>query len=311
MRNLTWMLLAVLAAGCGEFRQKFGRNESGMTQVQFALPSDELHASGVLVRGMMIYMARTDNQFVTNLKLSSEDEAATASITIPNGVYEMFAVGWNGASPFQVSGGLRCAKRSVEDGTAVTLGGGSTTISLVMNNANCELAQSGGNVLYPADVAGTPFSSAGNVFNTRVKFCANASTGGGAPSPATCTASGQTNFAIGKRFQAELVTYVRNGGAYQRLPDPSRYILGDCNAVATTGVLDLGPVPIGDPTDSHGGIFALRLRIHANADSTCTGAPLQIIDFPEGLSFPSVQYGSPLVINSDGTNAEVLFNAGS
>lgn len=295
-------------AACGKITEKFGRIEQGQSKIEFVVPQDP--AAAVLVRGIMIYVYSVNpGGYSTTLKLNSEDDAPNRSLQLPNGLYRILALGWNGASPLAVNpgaGGLRCAYGN--GGLPLALNGQSETIQLNMSNDGCGFQNSAGTIMYPADVSSYAFTNGGGIKSFKVasiSFCASGAFTGAAGTASSCTTPSST---YGSAYmRVALVGYQRQGDNIQVKP-ASESFLTDCTAAAT-GVLNMGHIPPGNP--NFPGLFYTKILIYG-ADSTCASNPIQVLDFRNGFSrndlpnFPTLIYapGSSVI-------SHFLVNAGS
>jgi hypothetical protein len=304
MRTIFFCALFILSA-CGKFEQSSNLSQSNRTTVTFGTSQNSFATSAVLVSGIMIYIGNPDMSYVQTLALSDETLVGGYSLSLPNGQYQVIAMGWDGASPFSVSAsGLRCAKTD-----PFTLSGTPTTINLTMTNAKCGLNNSGGGTMFPANANSQSFSLSTNVKNAYLHFCASSvlSGTGGAGSRACSTSTGDTDFIASNYSQVELVGHVRNGTSITRASDESQTLYGTCRSNYAAGVLHIGNFPLGNPNDV--GIFAARVKIYSNA--TCSGDALETINFPKGIAFASTEFGSPIELNAFTGAVQVFVNHGN
>lgn len=141
-RLATPCFLALLLAsagleGCSDLRSKFGRLSPGsVTRVSFRRDGGggALWESSTLAGGMMIYAygEQAGQLRRTILFPGGEDQTAGTTTQLPNGRYYFYAVGATGSG---LTGHLLCG--SASGGNVVNLLGGSQTVSLSLNAANC------------------------------------------------------------------------------------------------------------------------------------------------------------------------------
>ena len=309
-RLLPLMLLAISLSGCGKFFEKFSRLEEGHTVLTIGPVNDPAERSAILVRGAMIYIIREDATYTTTMALSDELQLANKqSIALPNGRYTFLALGWDGASEMEVSAnGLRC---EIMNGEFLT--GGSRTVQLIMSNTKCGIGNSSGKIFFPPDIAGQPFSdSSGKNFNSVLpKVCANSGTSGSAGSAIGCSSpSTDSDFNTGNRARAELLGYLKTENGLQLLPGESSKIKGPCLTISTSGEPAIGKFPIGNTATR--GIFAARLHVYPSGDTNCAGTPLETINFPSGMAFPSAEFGAPVIVNAfTGNMTQIIINHGT
>ncbi len=130
MKAKLYLLLAVAlgCSGCGELRKRFGRLEKdGHSLLKFSSHQDGPHFQ-TLSGGVMVYVVGSN--FRQTYKFADETAAAAgAAVSVPNGTYNVYVVGYTGANMSDV---LRCGK------TSVTLTGSAATVSLSMAIPNCD-----------------------------------------------------------------------------------------------------------------------------------------------------------------------------
>ena len=127
-----WLVtFSILAAGCGRFKDKFGRIEEERTQV--SLENDRGALSTLTLNGgILVYFEdKSDSNKFFIFKLNNDSE--TRSVTVPNGVYKVYAVGFSGSNNLEGNG--YC---SLGDGGAdVSLSGAAKTVTLTFSQSNC------------------------------------------------------------------------------------------------------------------------------------------------------------------------------
>lgn len=248
--------LALLASGCGEFRERFGRMEHGQATVRFA-PSGGGELNAMILGGrILVYMVSEDGSFATNIELNDEYDA-DHSLTVPSGRYKVIAVGWTG--PYPVEGQGYCGFGG--GGGTVELHGGSVTIPITMSTGACNFSNS------------SVFSDAGHTgasdFTTfSVNFC-DGILGN------ICDTS--DNSFGGKYLKMNFDIYRREGGGYQKLGE---FNFG-CSFINMNNAASSKKVPLGNSTGSFPKIFAMSFSVHS--DSYCTSAPMANFAARQGI----------------------------
>lgn len=289
------VIFSLIFSSCGEINKKFSRQKSDTTAVKFGLVQDGMQASGVLVRGMMIYLKSVDpNGFSQALKYDTEDFVAGTTTNIPNGKYHILAVGWDGASPFTASGsGVRCAK--LIDADAVDFNGTPRTVDLTMNNATCDFSNATGNSFRPPDAA-FPYGTAISLRDLHVKFC-----NGTSVSTASCVSP--TTSISGNYGQAELLAYKKMG---PNIIETSPGLLSTCVAESGGTFNTNGMIP-GNANAGSPQLFAVKFRMYSTV--SCPGAPLNTYFFPHGFAFGSQDIPF-IALDTASTHNAVLLNYG-
>lgn len=292
-----WVACLALCA-CG----KFNRLENGgFTDVKFTRSfmsyGDGFESMATLNGGLMIYAY--SSSYVTNKLLTTEDDA-NKSITLPNGQYTFYAVGYTSASG-PLSSNNRCAV--VGAGVPITLDGTAKTVTLNMSQANCadgELVNNTSSFSH-----GGTSASAGDFGRLQLLYCGTgANTAiGSFVSTDTCGYSatayqwGQgegTSLSGMMSYRISLPVFKRSGGQYQKLDSG---ITGNCHYVSTGGeqigaVTDLSRVPLGNSAKPG----AFPVEISAWGASDCSGTPAAVHYFNDGMLFgPSS--GSPSTLS--------------
>lgn len=263
MGLLVTLLGSLLQQGCGKFASTVSHEEN-TTRVSFS-PNDRAGGIGAetifpLYGNIGIYIRGTSGtDFSTVLPLDVQQDPG--DITLPNGTYMIFAVGWEGndtpgCTPgtdcFTAEGITKCAVAN--GGIPVTLAGGDVNIPLNFTTANCAF----GSASVFSEAAYSNASS--NFPKIKISF--------GAGNPYN---TGSFNLS----FDADI--YTEKGGVKTKIG--SKRI--GCGAV-TGGIIT---TPKRLPTGSAGGpgIFAMTVKVYASADTNCISTPLSEYNFANGF----------------------------
>ena len=286
MAVLWWACLGLCACG------KFNRIENGgFTEVKFArsfMSYGDSIDSMVLDGGVMIYAY--SSSYVTNLKLSSESAAPGASLTLPNGEYSFYAVGYTDAA-YPLRSSTRCA--IVGSGTPVTLDGTSRTITLNMDRSTCadgafvnnsSFTHGGTNATEMYEFGRLQMVYCGTGAATAISsFGTSQTCGWAATSPDYRWLTGTSPTFVGDMsYQVHIPIFKRSSGAYQKLAGG---LSGACQYVSTAGeqvssATELSRVPLG--STSRAGLFPVEIASYDSTD--CTGTP-NMHYFNDGLIF--------------------------
>lgn len=300
---LALALLPLLLASCGKFQEKFGRLPEGQTRLNIATQQSPT-ATGTMSSGMIIYIYSTDaNGFATTITKSDETQAI-APLSVPNGVYKIIGLGWDGTYPLQLTNPIRCAQAN--GGLPIALTGGGTTVTLTFTNANCDFANAAGNNFYPPNHSGSYAYSLSTSFKApTLNLCSTTGTSGTLGASMTCASPSST---YGSKFVTiTLVGYVKNGGVIQELGS-SANLVSQCGSMSG-GTSSMGVIPFGNPNMPSP--FYTRVSIFSGGDSTCVTTPELILNFTEGIGKTSIP-SAPTVIFAPGTgNSNFLVNVGS
>lgn len=261
MRKLVPIAASVLllTTGCGELRERFGRQESGSTSLSFSLDKgNDPTAMPSLDGRILVYLVGVNGtDYTTNVELQNQADNQK-SITVPNGQYKVYSVGWVGTNP--VENQAYCGFGA--GGNVISLTGQSTDVPITMTTSNCGF--SGGNTIF-ADSGKTDTS---NFSSISINFC-NGITG--TPS---CTANDTTWGGNYLKFEFDI--YSKSGGNYNLLGTFQH----GCGLINTNDAASSKRIP---PGSSAGlpKIFATRYSIHT--DSSCTSAPVKSFTARDGL----------------------------
>jgi hypothetical protein len=264
-----WLILALFLSSCGWVDSRFGRldTNSTVTTFQFDHGSDFSASALELYGYIAIFLVGIDgNAYSTNMTLGSKFDSG--SITLPNGNYRVYAVGWDGdnsgactaPSPCSpVQGQARCSDPGMP---SISLAGGSTTVNLTLNTANCSFT---GPSVYSDGQA-----AEANLKPLNLKLCGSAST---LPS---CNTTGST-----WDVSMELVVYRKNGAMFEVIESLTKQI-GCAAGVGNAGVPTAKNFPAGLASAADRP-FAYRFRVYPNG-SGCTGTLQAEFLFGEGLA---------------------------
>lgn len=278
MRNaFPWWQLGVLVvlSACGKFDEKFGRERGGFSKLEISLPKDV--RAGDLANGVMVYVYNmAENGFSTTIKFDSEDQASAKTLSLPNGSYRIFAIGWQAGNIFgDSSTGPKCG--TTPGDLPLSLQGQSASVNLVMTSAGCQFGMPGGGLLYPPS-EGYAYSSAVNVRTTQYNFCDDNGTTGTAP---TVSCQNPNTAVNGKDMRVVLLGFTRSGDSWAPLAD-SEHIYGACSGAIASGIVSVSYLPPGNSAPGVKGLFSSRIEIFAGG-SSCTGTPWKTITFRDGL----------------------------
>lgn len=261
MRIYLSLLVMIFALhSCGLVEDRFGRLPEGSTTTTsfvFDREGDYSTQALELYGGIAIYLVGTNgNGFSTNLWL--RDKFDRREITVPNGSYRVYAVGWEGdnsgpcATPTPCAPAQNQARCSDPNMPVVNMTGGITNVALNMSTGHCDFANP--SVFSPGQATLTNFKS------KNLSLCDPSSS----PWPANCfTPTPARDVAI------ELVIYKKNGGAFTVLEGDTKRL--EClNNVSNGASASAVRLPTGNPSHADQP-FAVRLRLYGNA-SGCTGA---------------------------------------
>lgn len=284
--SLLCMQLCVLVffSACGKLEEKFGRERGGYSKLEISLPKSV--SAGELANGVMVYVYNVaEDGFSTTIKFDSEDQAATKALTLPNGHYKVFAIGWLAGNIFgDSSNGPKCG--TTPGDLPISLYGQSASVSLVMNAAGCQLGLSTGGLLYPPDDTQS-YSNSVNVRSMQYNFCNDGNLTGSEPNMSCSNANAAVT---GLNIRVVLLGFSRSGDSWAPLPD-SEHIYGACSGDISSGVVSVSYIPPGNSAPGVKGLFSSRIDFF-NSAANCTGAPLKSITFRDGL------YGSGTPINA-------------
>lgn len=269
--RLIFLLFSFLAA-CGPLENAFQRKSDQETRVEFHLQSSASHGTMVaqdLYGSLMIYLWGVDgNPNAASLNLDNKYQSG--GLSLPNGPYRAYAVGWGGdnsgpcnsPSPCEpVRGQTFC---SDPNGVPINLIGGTVPMTLVMSSANCTYGSP--SVFSPGQAA----PGLSEFKPLQIYIC-----GSGSTLPGTCGVS------VPRDVKMEAVVYRRNMS--DPIIDESKTKEFGCapNADETTPASTSKNFMPGN--SSHPiRPFVYRFRVY-NGGSGCTGAMLGEFLFKGGL----------------------------
>ena len=215
-RSLILLFLSIALMSCGG--KATPKKTSASFKIYTGAVSDPNLSGGVMVYGRSPGLP----DFAINITSDS------LSFPIPNGSWDFYVFGWDGASP--MTGTLRCGE------TSATLDGGDTVVSFNLSDANC----ANGNF-------GSAAYKVSNQFKPlRIVHCS--STAGVIDGNSDCTGSLS---ATTKSYEVSFATFG---------PVASQPLIANCvnDALATTGITD---TTLNIPT---GGFFENFLSLNIN-----------------------------------------------
>jgi hypothetical protein len=277
-----WVACLALCA-CGKFSRL---DDGGFTTVNFANGfqnfREDLQTSAVLNGGLMIY-AYSEN-YVTNKMLSTE-LAAAGSITLPNGAYTFYAVGYpDSSNPLAYTS--RCA---IAGGNVpIQLNGSQVTVTLNLTSSACtDLAFVGSS---SRTFGGTDTNYSSGFARVAFATCGTNATSsvGGFSSTSTC-GTGDPNhwdtistnwFGVG--YVVRMPIFRRSSGTYTRMADG---LVGVCQSAGagfpSTSSTTLNQLPFG--RSDRPGLFPVEVVTYMNSD--CSGSQIASHNFRDGLVF--------------------------
>lgn len=274
-----FLLVVLFASSCGWVDSRFGRIEGGSTEASFRFnQGSDFSAQALELYGnIAIYIVGVNgNPYSTNLLLGSKFDGA--SITVPNGPYKVFAIGWDGdnggactaPSPCSpVQGQTRCSEPEV---APIQFSGGSTTVNLELSSVHCDQATD--TVYSPGQT--TPGISELKPLN--IKICGAAST------LPTCNTPGSS-----WDVSMELVVYQKTGTALSVI-EPLTKQIGCAASVNNAGFATAKNFAPGSASFAEHP-FAYRFRVYPSG-SSCSGTLQAEFLFGEGLANYAMAPGS-------------------
>jgi hypothetical protein len=271
--SLVLTLAFVIVSSCGSFQEKFGRSGPGTTTLN--LQRGGAPHSLVLDGDLMVYVVRADGDYSRSLHFLNEQQSR--SVSVPNGNYKIYAVGWTG--PNNLSGTTKCA--IANGGNPLTLGGGAITVNLNLANANCGYGST-------SAFADAGHNSGSEMLMQELYFCTNSS-----PVSGSCTNA--SSYTGGVRMV--LYEYERIGA--QLSIDRTNSLASDCYTAATGTIIAPGPrIPSGS---------MLIAAIEAHSDGSCSTLA-RTYEFRKGFRNPSESPGASIASINPATDFEVYFH---
>ncbi len=255
---LMFMVLVAVVAACGRLNEKFGRAETGFTQVTLQRNGGP-EPFGLLNGGLMVWFVEANNPtngYGRSFGFPTEDLANGAVVTMPNGAYKVYAVGWQGGSP--LSGQARCGVGN--SGGILELRGSPSSVGITLNMGNCNFGGSG-----PFGHPNAADSGVTNFDFWTINLCT------GNPYSA-CTPSTPTNGGFrlrvlgGEKFGA---------GTFAKVGMDT--LSSNCHSFSS-GTISLSA----NPVVGYIGL-SVPLEIAVYSDSSCSTAPVER-SFPGGLA---------------------------
>lgn len=270
-RWYAWIFVACLLGACGMIRDRWGRQEGGMTKFTVNVSRDELRPQAwpSIGGGIMVYVVGVDGTpFGTTIPLNpAGGSSAQAEISVPNGTYKAYALAWDGAGSNYLQGQIGCSNST----SAKTLAGTPENANLTITNTSSECG-------YLTDSA---FSYAGyNVTGGNfpvlvIKACS--SMGG------TCIGT-HPSYSSGASMLVRMEGYVRNGQSFERRPEFG--LAGAC-ATVPAGVSGTASTSLIIPPGHTGGAYdkflGVSVAFYPSPNTMCSGTPSRLVFFPRGL----------------------------
>ena len=244
-------------AGCGKLEEKFGRQRAGETTVHFRATGP----GAVALNGkVLVYLVGADGNPVT-LNGVLDSDTSGGSISAPNGVYKVGAVGWAGLNVAE--GGSYCGYGFGDPNAKVILAGSAVTVPIPMAFSNCYSTTN--DIIFNDQNGGY---NGGNLTWLYLKYCSSMSVG-------SCTVSNTHDTKYAK-FAVDI--YRRHGDTQSNL---GRLELG-CSLITGGTAATVKRIPLGTK-GAFPKIFSLTFSLHAAADSSCTQPPLLTYEARNGL----------------------------
>jgi hypothetical protein len=297
---LIFILSVCLLSGCGWINKKYGRSDSNSTNLSFNFSKNGGMSTQALelYGGIGIYIVGQNGAPSSNILISNKFEAA--SISLPNGLYKIYSVGWDGeysSSPCTVadpcSSVMGQAHCSDPNGVSLNLAGGSTSVSLALSQSNCAFGSA--SVYSPGQS-----SPAISTFKPIKLYACAAPT-----SLPTCTAVYSWDVLL------ETVVYKKDASGNMVIDETANADMGCHTGVTESGLVTGRNFPassIGASTKP----FAMRARVYNNG-SSCTGALIAEYLFKDGVAnFASSPGGSDVYFDyyNGGSADAALYLAG-
>jgi hypothetical protein len=276
MRKICLLALLLLSS-CGWVDDRFGRIQGASTEANFKFNQDQEFSTQALelYGNIAIYLVGVNgNPYSTNLVIGNRFEPA--SITLPNGSYRAYAVGWEGdnsgacTSPSPCSPVQGQARCSDPNAPVVNLTGGRASVNLNLSTSHCDFTVP--SVYSEGQAAATDLKP------LNVKICGSAS------SLPTCNTPGSS-----WDVSMELVVYQKNGNALS-VNEALTKQFGCLTGVANAGAPSAKNFPVGYSSAADRP-FTYRFRVFPNG-SSCSGALQAEFLFGEGLSAFATAPGS-------------------
>ncbi len=260
----------LLFTGCGKFFDKFSRLDSGFTRVNLQSNGDP--TATTLSGGFMIYFVRQDVQNTGKVfGFPSEVEANSRTVVLPNGLYRVYAFGFDGSN--KLEGQARCGYGN--QGTLVALNGSPASVDIALNMTSCGFG------------ADSPFSfvdgaNGSNFDQLLISFCNdNAVTCG---SPNAMSGSGIQLRALAGDKMGSNAFGINGADSLTSICSPIS------SGTATTNI----KLPLG------GLMFSPPVQVLIFSSSTCAASSsVATLTFPDGLkSYLGVATGSSFFLSS-------------
>lgn len=268
---MKFLVLTVLLAGCGQLLDAFqpATNNDNQVTIRIGAEASTFSAADQFGR-VAVYIGEKSKGIGRSLLLNGRGDSKTLSL--PNGNYVWIAVGWEGSgsctgpgdcSPMQ--GQARCG--SIDDGAAVSLQGGATTININLSSSHCRFTDSSSSF-----VAGYPSPPETNIKPVNIRLCDNTST-----LPGGCNAMAQ-------QYDVSVWWGEWNEeGGNRTVKSWTRMAC----ALSTADIATFGNFfrPVSGNASGADGFkgFAYRVVVHSGNADTCASAPMDTFDFIEGF----------------------------
>jgi hypothetical protein len=202
------LFLPFIFVGCGKFDRASG---PGTTTVSFS--AQQSATASVINGGLLVYAY--SNNFTTNIRLNNE--SGGGSITLPNGSYSFYALGYatSFGSEFSDNEDNQPFCAVVGEGSPIVLNGTPIAVSLQLRRQNCELGAFTGGGAFTSAISSTSTGASTTFPMLNLVHCA---AGVNIPSYTIAgTSCGWTSTVMWpavSRYQVSLPTYRFENGAF-------------------------------------------------------------------------------------------------
>jgi hypothetical protein len=280
MKRISFLALslAITLSSCGYIDKKYGRSDDADTNLSFNLAgSGHFNAlSGELYGGIYVYLVGQNGAPTANVLM--KNVFTLSGITLPNGLYKLYAVGWDGDNSGACTAATPCSPVQNQThcsdpaGVNVNLTGGSQVVSIALNQSNCTYGSASvfsGGQSSPAITSIKPLA---------IMLCGSAS------SLPTCNTPGSP-----WDVKFEIVTYRKDGNSMV-INEAETDQIGCATSVSNSSVAT-GKNFVTGSTSAADRPFAYRFRIYPSS-SGCTGTMQAEFLFKEGLENYATSPGS-------------------
>lgn len=251
-------------------QDKFGR-EKEFTTLNINVPP----APGIrplagwpnIFGGAMAYIVGVGGSpFATTVPMDLTGQTtATVSITIPNGLYMLYVLAWdgNGIAGYPLAGQAGCGY--TDDGAHI-FSGGTKDVNIFVSQEACTF----GSASVFSDAGVGYFNTSGNFGSLQVNAC-NGITG------ISCSAA-STSYISGS-VRVRLEGYIRNSESSTTIR-PDLGLLANCSNFTSGSANTNLPIPVGSSVSADK-FIAVTLDLFTS--SGCSGVPSKTIHFPKGI----------------------------